>query len=51
VVLDRFFALYVTLNGFVQTTIRLSKSGVLHRFPPRWGEQFTPAEGREAGRE
>ena len=46
VILDRFLALYATLNAFTQTTVRMQKSGVVHEFPVRWGEQITPAEAR-----
>ncbi len=45
-VLDRFTGLYVTLNAYSQLTARLSRSGQVYRFAPRWGDQVTPAEGR-----
>jgi len=44
VVLERFMGLYATINAFCQTTVRFTKSGVVHEFSPRWGEQITPAE-------
>jgi type VI secretion system protein ImpG len=46
-ILDRFFALYVTLNGYSQLSVRFSVSGREHHFPARWGDKITPAEGRE----
>ncbi len=49
-VVDRFLGLYVTLNSYSQLTVRFTKSGQIHAFPPRWGEQLTPAEGRETER-
>lgn len=45
-VLDRFFALYVTLNGYSQLTVRFTRSGQVYRFEPRWGDQVTPADQR-----
>jgi type VI secretion system protein ImpG len=48
VVVDRFFALYSTINGFTQLTMRFSRSGQIYEFPPRWGEQISPAGSREA---
>ena len=45
-VLDRFFSLYVTLNGYSQLTARLTRSGHVYRFDSRWGDQVTPAEDR-----
>jgi len=41
-ILERFFALYVTVNGFSQTNLKLVRSGWVKHFPPRWGEQITP---------
>ncbi len=43
-VLDRFFGLYVTLNGFSQLTLHFERTGQIYRFKPRWGEQHTPAD-------
>ncbi|MBN2448144.1 MAG: type VI secretion system baseplate subunit TssF [Phycisphaerae bacterium] len=43
-ILDRFLAAYVTLNSFTQCNLRLAKSGQVYSFPPRWGEQSTPAD-------
>lgn len=43
-ILDRFFALYVTLNSYSQLTVRLTRGGEVYDFPPRSGEQQTPAE-------
>ena len=43
-VLDRFFSLYVTLNGYSQLTTRFTRSGQVYRFDSRWGDQVTPAE-------
>jgi len=48
-VLDRFLALYVTLNAYSQLNVRFTRSGQIYRFPPRWGEQLTPAETRPEG--
>jgi type VI secretion system protein ImpG len=45
-ILDRFLGLYVTLNAFSQVTVRFTKSGVVHEFPPRWGDQPIPADTR-----
>ncbi|GMV97918.1 MAG: hypothetical protein AMXMBFR83_22710 [Phycisphaerae bacterium] len=45
-ILDRFFGLYATLNGYSELTARFTRSGNVHSFPPRWGEQITPAEAR-----
>lgn len=45
-ILDRFMALYSTLNAFTQLTVRFSRSGQVSDFKPRWGEQLTPAAGR-----
>jgi len=45
-VVDRFLAQYVTLNSFSQLSVRFARSGQRYAFPPRWGEQFTPAEER-----
>ena len=42
-ILDRFMALYSTLNAFTQLTVRFSRSGQVTDFKPRWGEQLTPA--------
>jgi type VI secretion system protein ImpG len=48
--IDRFLAAYVTLNAFSQLQTRLVRAGQVYRFPPRWGEQWTPAEERHDGR-
>jgi len=45
-ILDRFMGLYVTLNGYSQLTVRFSRSGHTCSFPPRWGDQRTPADTR-----
>lgn len=47
VILDRFMGLYATLNGYTQLTVRFSRSGQVHAFPARWGEQLTPADSRQ----
>ena len=47
VILDRFMGLYATLNGYTQLTVRFSRSGQIHAFPARWGEQLTPADSRQ----
>lgn len=47
-ILDRFFAVYVTLNAYSQLTVRFARTGQVYTFPPRWGEQMTPAESRPA---
>jgi len=44
--LDRFFALYATLNSYSQLQVKLVKSGQVYTFEPRWGEQATPAASR-----
>ncbi|MBN2563420.1 MAG: type VI secretion system baseplate subunit TssF [Phycisphaerae bacterium] len=45
-ILDRFMALYVTLNSYTQLNVRFTRSGQVYSFAPRWGEQLTPAESR-----
>lgn len=45
-ILDRFMALYSTLNAFTQLTVRFTRSGQVCDFKPRWGEQLTPAAAR-----
>ncbi len=45
-ILDRFFGLYITLNSYSQLNVRFTRSGQAYSFPPRWGEQMTPAESR-----
>ncbi len=45
-ILDRFMGLYATLNGFSQLSVRMVRSGQVYSFPPRWGEQLTPAATR-----
>jgi type VI secretion system protein ImpG len=47
---DRFVAAYVTLNAFTQLNVRFARTGRVFQFPPRTGEQFTPAELRDDGR-
>ncbi len=47
---DRFLGAYVTLNAFSQLNARFSRSGQICSFPPRSGEQLTPAEGHHDGR-
>lgn len=47
--LDRFVGLYVTLNSYSQLNVRFAKSGQPHSFPPRWGEQHTPADAGSSG--
>lgn len=42
-VLERFFALYVTVNSYSELRVRFAKSGKEYKFAPRWGEQFIPA--------
>ena len=46
-ILDRFFALYATLNAYTQLTARFTRSGQKYSFAPRWGEQKTPAVSRQ----
>jgi type VI secretion system protein ImpG len=48
-IVDRFLAAYVTLNAFSQLKTRFARTGQLYNFPPRWGEQATPAEARHDG--
>lgn len=45
-ILDRFMGLYATINAYSQLTVRFTRSGQVHAFPPRWGEQLTPAGSR-----
>ena len=45
-ILDRFMGLYVTLNAYAQLVVRFTRSGQVYSFPPRWGEQLTPAPAR-----
>lgn len=47
-ILDRFFGLYVTLNGFSQMNLHFERTGQIYRFKPRWGEQHTPADLHES---
>jgi type VI secretion system protein ImpG len=42
---DRFMAAYATLNAFSQLNVRMARTGQIYAFPPRAGEQATPAEG------
>lgn len=44
--LDRFLGLYATVNAYTQLSVRFARSGQVHEFPPRWGEQLTPAASR-----
>jgi len=46
-VCDRFLGLYATINGFTQLTVRMTQSGDVYTFPPRCGEQMTPADRRQ----
>ena len=46
-ILDRFIALYATINAFTQLTVHFARSGQISTFPPRWGEQVTPAVTRQ----
>ncbi len=48
-VLDCFIGLYVTLNAYSQLTVRFTRSGQVHVFSPRSGDQCTPAEPERAG--
>lgn len=48
-IVDRFVAAYVTLNAFSQLKVRFARTGQTYAFPPRWGEQCTPAEARDEG--
>ncbi len=43
-IIERFLAAYATINSFSQLTCRMTRSGQEYVFPPRWGEQPTPAE-------
>ncbi|MFQ5590627.1 MAG: type VI secretion system baseplate subunit TssF [Phycisphaerae bacterium] len=45
-ILDRFMALYSTINAYTQLTARFTKSGQVYTFTPRWGEQISPASSR-----
>ncbi|MCH8251209.1 MAG: type VI secretion system baseplate subunit TssF [Planctomycetes bacterium] len=45
-ILDRFMALYATLNAYTETSVRMVRSGQVYSFPPRWGEQLTPVASR-----
>lgn len=47
-ILDQFMRLYATINAFTQVRLRFERSGQEYIFPPRAGEQFTPAPAREA---
>lgn len=49
-IVDRFLGAYVTLNAFSQLKVRFARTGLVYDFPPRWGEQPTPAESRHDGR-
>jgi len=46
-ILNRFVALYSTLNSYTQLTVKFVRTGFVHKFPPRWGERMTPALKRE----
>jgi len=48
-ILDRFLALYATVNSYTQLTVRLARSGQVYAFPARSGEQFTPAGSSGGG--
>jgi len=43
-IVDRFLAAYVTVNAFTQLNVRFVRSGQTYAFPPRAGQQVTPAE-------
>jgi type VI secretion system protein ImpG len=45
-VIDRFLGLYATVNSFTQLSVRFVRSGQVHDFGPRWGEQLAPAATR-----
>jgi len=45
-ILDRFIALYATINAFTQITARFTRNGQVYEFPPRWGEQHSPTVTR-----
>ena len=45
-ILDNFFGLYVTINGFTELSVRMSRSRQEYCFAPRWGEQLTPERER-----
>ena len=47
-ILDRFMGLYSTLNAYAQLSVRFTRSGEVYSFPPRWGEQLTPAFTRSS---
>ncbi|HPM22295.1 MAG TPA: type VI secretion system baseplate subunit TssF [Phycisphaerae bacterium] len=49
-IVDRFLAAYVTINAFSQLRTRFVRTGQIYTFPPRAGEQSTPAEARDDGR-
>ena len=42
-ILDHFMGLYATVNSFSQLTVEFARSRRKYSFPPRWGEQLTPA--------
>lgn len=44
--LERFMALYASLNAFTQLNVRFVRGGQVREFAPRWGEQLTPATVR-----
>lgn len=46
-ILDRFIALYATINAFTQLTVRFARTGQVYHFAPRWGEQVSPAAARQ----
>ena len=48
--IDRFLGAYVTLNAYSQLNVRFQRCGQVHAFPPRWGDQLTPVEGRDDNR-
>jgi len=47
--LDRFLGLYATVNAYTQLSVRFARSGQVHEFPPRWGEQLSPAASVSRG--
>lgn len=48
-ILDHFLALYTTINAFSELSVRSSRTGQVYSFPPRWGEQPTPAGAVNGG--
>ncbi|MBI4716423.1 MAG: type VI secretion system baseplate subunit TssF [Planctomycetes bacterium] len=42
-ILDRFMGLYMTVNAYSELSVLFRRSGQVHTFPARWGEQPSPA--------